>query len=84
MPPERQSRRTKYNYSEETLARLVSCSNCGKQFKTQGIKSHETSCKARSKAEKDRVEAGRRYEKVLKKALRGEYMLHGFLTLVHV
>ena len=40
MPAQRQTHQAKYNYSEETLTRLFPCLNCGKQFGTQGIKSH--------------------------------------------
>lgn len=80
MPSQQQSCRTKYNYSDETLTRLIPCSNCGKQFKTQGIKQHEVSCKAQSEAEKDSAAAGCHYEK----ALRGEYTLFEILMPVNV
>ena len=69
MPAQRQSRRTPYNYSEETLTRRIPCPNCGKEFKPQGFKKHEASCNARSQAEKESAQAGRRFGQ----ALKGEY-----------
>ena len=59
----------KYNYSDAMLNTQIPCPTCGKSFRRQGFKKHEASCKARGEAEKDRAQAGRRYEQTLD----GEY-----------
>lgn len=46
MPAERNPR-GKYKYSEETLNELHSCKYCSKQFKIQGLRRHEDSCRKR-------------------------------------
>ena len=62
MPAQRKSRR-QYNFSKEMLKIL--CSICGKEFKQQGFKSHEASCKARKEKERESAQAGCRYEQAL-------------------
>ena len=62
MPAQRKSRR-QYNFSKEMLKIL--CSICSKEFKQQGFKSHEVSCKARKEKERECARAGRHYEQAL-------------------
>ena len=62
MLAQRKSRR-QYNFSKE-MPKIL-CSICGKEFKQQGFKSHEASCKAWKEKERERACAGCRYEQAL-------------------
>jgi hypothetical protein len=46
MAPNRSSR-SKYNYSSKTLTSNSQCPHCGKMYKSQGIKQHQSTCKMR-------------------------------------
>ena len=63
--------RGKYAYSEETLSTLHTCPFCGKQFKVQGIKKHETSCKKQQELQKEQAEHAKEFERERRK---GEFI----------
>ena len=58
-----QKSRRQYNFSKE-MPKIL-CSICSKEFKQQGFKSHEVSCKARKEKEREHLGGGRYYEQAL-------------------
>ncbi|KAI5993749.1 hypothetical protein F5J12DRAFT_897024 [Pisolithus orientalis] len=67
--------RGKYNYSEEMLSTLHICRFCGKQFKVQGIKRHEISCKKQQELQKEQAERGKEFERERCKARKKAQLL---------
>ena len=68
----------KYAYSKATLSTLHICQFCGKQFKVQGIKRHETGCKKQQELQKEQAEHGKEFERERHK---GEFITFKFLLM---
>ncbi|KIK80495.1 hypothetical protein PAXRUDRAFT_158520, partial [Paxillus rubicundulus Ve08.2h10] len=72
----------KYNYFETTLMSQTSCPHCGKTFKVQGFKKHETSCKKQREDENEQEEFTHQYEAELCRG-KCQILFITLLALIH-